>query len=298
MTATKKYHIGGLKVLSGLDLEIEESHFTDHDIEIREGRVDFFDKRSNELPRYEFNKEDFFLNVDEIAKFSVHNGESIIVDINKEATSDIYKLFLKGSAWGALLHQRGILPFHASSVEYEGEGVMICGLSGAGKSTLSYNLMQRGANYLCDDITAVKDSYIQPSHVSIKLWKQALRSLNKDHKGLKQIRPEMDKYYFIPEKRNNLAIEIKHIYIIQIDKKSEEVKILSPRGLKKVNILNKQIYRKKFIKGHPEIEKQHTDAIFKLANNSNIRIVRRPDICDINKLTEAVIKDINQQKQK
>jgi hypothetical protein len=298
MLNNKKYHIGGLKVLSEVDLEIQESQFTTPDIHIKEGVVNFFDKRSDQLPRFEFSRDNFYLKVDDIAKFSVHNGKTIVVDKFNTNPNNLYKLFLKGSAWGALLHQRGALPFHASSVEYNDEGIMICGKSGNGKSTLSYNLMQHGANYLCDDITAIKNGKIQPSHVSIKLWEHALTSLGKDYSNLNKIRPELDKYYFIPENKKDTPINIKHIYIIAIDKSAESVKIAEPKGLNKFNVLKSQIYRKQFIENNTNIIKHYSDIIFNLSQNSRIRIIYRPEKCDINLLTKAVIQDINNQKAK
>lgn len=46
-------------------------------------------------------------------------------------------------------------PFHASSVSYKGQGVLILGKSGAGKSTLALELMSRGATLIADDRTVV-----------------------------------------------------------------------------------------------------------------------------------------------
>jgi len=49
-----------------------------------------------------------------------------------------------GSAMGALLRQRNILPFHGSYVEVDGEGVIFVGPSGIGKSAIAGGFHKRG----------------------------------------------------------------------------------------------------------------------------------------------------------
>lgn len=47
------------------------------------------------------------------------------------------------------------LQFHASSLEVDGQGVILPGHSGSGKSTLATGLVKRGWNYLCDEFALV-----------------------------------------------------------------------------------------------------------------------------------------------
>ena len=51
--------------------------------------------------------------------------------------------------------QRGDILFHGSCVYRNNKSFLICGESGAGKSTLTSELINRGAQYLTDDITPV-----------------------------------------------------------------------------------------------------------------------------------------------
>lgn len=288
----RRYHIGGLKVSSEIDLEIEECDFDIGDVVIKKGDISFYDGLEDESFAFEFSKKDFYMKLEDIAQYSVHKGETIIVDKRTDDDSSYYKMFIKGSAWGALLHQRNILPFHASSVLYKNKGVMICGVSGGGKSTLSYNMVKNGASYLCDDITAVRDFEIQPSHVSIKLWEDALKSLNEDYTDLMQIRSDINKYFFVPKNKCDETVGIDNIYILVPDKEIDSIEISTPSALAKINILRSQIYRYGFVDKDFEILKRYNDIIFKIAQRAKIRVVRRPEKCDINELTEAVINDI------
>ena len=50
---------------------------------------------------------------------------------------------------------RGMLPLHASAVEWAGRAVLIAGPAGAGKSTLSAGMIARGARLIGDDLTVI-----------------------------------------------------------------------------------------------------------------------------------------------
>jgi hypothetical protein len=57
---------------------------------------------------------------------------------------------------GVLLHQRAVLPLHASSIAFGGCAVAFAGRPGAGKSTIAAALVQAGHRLLSDDITAIR----------------------------------------------------------------------------------------------------------------------------------------------
>jgi len=65
------------------------------------------------------------------------------------------RLFLLGSAIGALMHQRGLLVLHGSTVKVGDECVVFLGSSGVGKSTLATQLRHRGYACLGDDVCAI-----------------------------------------------------------------------------------------------------------------------------------------------
>jgi hypothetical protein len=140
----------------------------------------------------------FWMEVPGIVRLLVTDGTEIAVDILDNATDGEVRAYLLGSAMGALLHQRGLLPLHASAVEIGGRAIAFIGTSGAGKSTMALHMNARGHPLICDDICAVDMSgtipVVWPGLCNLKLWRDALTSTGRAPDGLEQVLPTLDKY--------------------------------------------------------------------------------------------------------
>lgn len=133
---------------------------------------------------------------------------------------NVIRSFLLGSAMGALLHQRGLLPLHASAVEMDGAAVIFSGTSGAGKSTMALHLVRRGHRLLCDDICAVDFSTgsprLWPGLVNLKLWRTSLDTVGADHAGLQPVLPTMDKYKLpVPEVADYRSFPLARFFLLE-----------------------------------------------------------------------------------
>ena len=122
----------------------------------------------------------------------MENGSEITIEPTKDATSEELQLFLIGSVFGALIHQRGMLPIHGSAVLFKGKAVVFTGVSGAGKSTLAMGLAQRGYSVLADDISVItkradNTPVLYPGYPQMKLWGDSLDKLGKNSDDLKTV---------------------------------------------------------------------------------------------------------------
>lgn len=116
--------------------------------------------------------------VQDVARFRIRNGDTILVDTYPECRESRLGVFLMGSCMGAILHQRGFLPLHGSCVTDGTRSILITGDSGAGKSTLAAEFLSRGWKLLTDDVCAVYNidgtPMVQSSYPSQKLWQDSL----------------------------------------------------------------------------------------------------------------------------
>ena len=113
-----------------------------------------------------------------VGRFRISAGRDIVIDPAPGASERNLRLFLLGSAFGALLHQRGVLPLHANAVVLDGRAIAFMGASGSGKSTLAAWFQDRGRNVLADDVCAVTVErgipYALPGVPRLRLWRDAL----------------------------------------------------------------------------------------------------------------------------
>jgi hypothetical protein len=134
--------------------------------------------------------------VEGVADFLVEQGRHITVAPLLSADSSDVRLFLLGSGFGYLCHQRGVVPVHAATIEIDGEAVSFSGPSGAGKSTLADAFARRGHRVLSDDVSPVDTTrgLILPSLQRIRLWADALDNAGFDTATLERCRTGLEKY--------------------------------------------------------------------------------------------------------
>lgn len=140
--------------------------------------------------------------VDDIARYRIEQGRTIRVEPYPGADAGDVRLFLLGTAIGALLHQQGRLPLHVCAVAVDGGAHAFCGESGAGKSTLAAAFHQRGLPVLCDDVgLAVPGpdgaALFYPGFPRIKLWQDALDHFDIDNVPLIRDQTRADKYHLM-----------------------------------------------------------------------------------------------------
>ena len=86
---------------------------------------------------YEVQPGIFRLAVQGVAQYRVEEGSRIFIEPLPDVPLEKVRLFLLGSAMGALLYQRGLFPLHGSAVETPWGAMIFVGAQGAGKSTLA-----------------------------------------------------------------------------------------------------------------------------------------------------------------
>lgn len=144
--------------------------------------------------------------IDRIARFRVEHGKSICVDrrpmLTRDATPDEgdLRVYLLGTAMGALLHQKHWMPLHISAVETPSGVWGFTGKSGAGKSTLAAWLHYRyDWKLVSDDVGVIKPEErvptLYPGPPRLKLWKDALECLGIERQGLVRDLTRTEKFH-------------------------------------------------------------------------------------------------------
>lgn len=248
-------------------------------IEIATGKREVFEPLYSD-EYYRLTQREFSMNVPGVAWFYASDGEFVSVMPRPGADISSVELYLNGSVYGAILHQRKIMPLHGSCFTYEGLGVMICGSTGAGKSSLTASFCLSGAEFLTDDVTPilVKDSepLIWALSDRIKLWNDTLKQLEQEEGGLNRVDPGWEKFYYPMDEAGGKTVRLDLIYILEI-KTTGDTEFEELSGSSKFTVLRNEIYRIEFLQGMPENEPVYFQNVVDISNRVRVFRVQRPE---------------------
>ncbi len=198
---------------------------------------------------YEVRPGFFRMAVRGVALYLVEEGARISIVPLVGASQEQLRLFLLGSAMGALLYQRGLFPLHGSAVETSWGAMIFVGAQGAGKSTLASEFHRQGYRVLSDDVCAVarkaKKLEVLPALAQFRLLADAYERLG----APRNARFDVDKFVvpmgegYCPEPVPLGAIHI----LAERDIDAPEFAVL--RGFDRVQRLLENLYRPQYLKG-------------------------------------------------
>lgn len=233
--------------------------------------------------RFQATSNEFLLTVDNIARYHVVQGKTITISPCPGVEEREVRLFLLGSVFGALFHQKGLFPLHGSAVEVEDGCVVFCGASGLGKSTTAGTMVKRGYGFHADDICVIsltgsgkdRTPVVLPAFPHLKLWENTLKKSGGDCSQYSRVKSNINKYSIpVPDQFTGIPLSLKKIYILTPHEKND-ITIEPITGMDKLIILKQNTYRLNYING------MDTQRVFfkfaaEVANQVKVSRVLRP----------------------
>jgi hypothetical protein len=250
------YRIAGLRVSSALELSgaASASASGPSDVTIRYGDVEASGLiRDGARSGWRADPEGYVLAVQGVGGYRVTGGDSIEVDPVRGAQLSDLALFLLGSAFGALWHQRGMLALHASAVLTDAGAMAFAGPSQTGKSTLAAYLTRRGLPLVTDDVAVVTPipaggSAIWPGPGRIKLWRDGIERLGEATERLTKAGGRRDKYHMpvgtVDAQGAEAPVRLARLYVVS---NADDLSIERLVGLEAVEAVAAQTYREQFV---------------------------------------------------
>lgn len=240
----------------------------------------------------EINQQEFTLDVEDVAWFYVADGNSIEIMLYPGYSSSSVELFLNSSIYAAILHQRKILPLHASCFSYDEKNILVCGDSGAGKSSLTVAFCQAGSDFITDDVSPIFFENSLPSVLSlsdrVKLWDDALQQLNIDIRKLGKIQEDIEKFYLPLGTSTRSLFPLHIIFILQVHEAITTVRFEPVKGGEKLSLLRTQIYKPEMLPGMPDNDIIYFQQLTAICNSVTIVKVIRPSNLRIQHLMDEV----------
>jgi hypothetical protein len=195
-----------------------------------------------------YNGKDVLLEIPDVGRFLLCAGKEILIDLEPHSDDHELRAVLLGAVFGALCHQRGITPLHASAIDLADGCVAFVGTSGAGKSTVAATLARRGYEIITDDECFLQlgtngDVQTWPGISRIRLWEDTRAALGFSGPGVQQLIRGSNKY-FVPVRppRNPIqARPLRRVY--QLDRAPNGVaEVTRLQGADAVDVLMQNVY--------------------------------------------------------
>ena len=276
-----KYRAFGLDIQSDFEIpELPAEKFNAADVKISYGEnpAALTDPRGRGV-LYQAKKDDFLFRLDTVGSYRVQLGKKITIERLNNASDEEVRLFLLGSAFGAMIQQRDLLPFHGSTVVKDNKAYVIGGVSGAGKSSLAATLVKRGYSLLADDISVIKTNedkvMVCPGIPHLKLWEDVMKKLEEDFSRYPKVRPQLLKYRkpagpeFI-----NQSMELQSITVLS-SRNTPGFETETVRGVEKFNLLKNNTYRYQYLEGLDKTV-HHFRLTTDIAARSHVYRLKRP----------------------
>lgn len=276
------YRICGLSV--GADLELPgllglAEQVATPDVVVRSGPVPAtLDDASYTGPTWQIAGKHFLLSIPDVARFLLKEGREIVYEL--EAGGDIsdVPIFVLGTAFGILLHQRDQIVLHASAVRVNGKAVLFCGHSGAGKSTLAAALAQHGYPLMNDDVCAITlvngTPTVQSDGRQLKLWEQAIERLTLADRRGDRVRTRLEKFYVEPREVSSDPLPIGAVYALRETRPPHTTGIERPNVVDSALLLRRNAYRPLIVRRF-EQKASYFHAAAAMANSAGIYYLTR-----------------------
>lgn len=251
------------------------------------------------MESYEVKPDHLLLRIPSVASYHVSHGRQIVVDAPRTSNEHDVRVFLLGTCFGALLHQRGLLVLHASGIGSDHGAAVFAGGSGAGKSTLLAELMRRGRKMMVDDVCALTfdesaEPIVMPSYPRSRMWSDAAAQLAIDVAGLPRTRAHMDKYERqVPEQFWDRVAPVRRIYHLA-GSNGDALSLSAVEPLAVIRTVLDNTYRKTLLDGLG-MRRHHFDLASAVARAVPVRCVIRPtDGFRLAELADLILSDLEE----
>jgi hypothetical protein len=214
-----RYRLFGLSISSQVPLPelVAVAGTGEADVHVTVGKIA---ERRATAPGMYVDGDEALLVIPGAGRFLTRGGREMLVEPAPGVSPRNLRLYLLGSAFGAILHQRGLLPLHANAVVVEGQAIGFMGHPGAGKSTLAAWFHDHGFEVLADDVCVVTTGpdgrpLAHPGIPRLRLWREALEAGGRDASAYERSFDDMDKYTVPTDLERILpAVPLSHLYLL------------------------------------------------------------------------------------
>lgn len=225
----------------------------------------------------------------------IEGGNKITYEILPGANLKYVNSYFVGWMMAIVAFQKGQTAVHCSALSDENGVIMISGESGAGKSTLCAHFLERGFDFMADDIavTEIKDgkAIAYPTFPYQKLCRNVVDAKGLDYRNLIYVDEDKDKFLVPVKNRFNDKPTSVNCLIFLARNNKEEVICRELSGIEKFIICNKATFFNRLF-GNENMPAKAGALCLDLASTIRAYVISRPDGIDtqseVNRLADEI----------
>lgn len=237
------------------------------------------------------SQREYALQVPGVGSYYAADGHRVFFHAQPGADPKWVRLYLNSQVLVALLHQRKIINFHASSFIYNRLGVMVLGETGAGKSSLTLAFALQDGGFLTDDLTPVvfegPAPMIMPLHRNVKLRKDTAAQLGIDHRQLTDAESGTGKKYYSLQPVQYSPYPL-HIILLVNPSEIASPAFTTPPPAERFALLRSEVCSWEILAGMPETEASYMQQLAATVQDTEFIRIERPAEISINDLFVSV----------
>ncbi len=281
---TFSYRISGLSVRSEIDLPgviAIPASAAAPDVTIRRAQIPAaLEGASDHGPTWAIAGDRFLFQIPGVARFLLTAGRDIAFEEDADTPAHDVAIFLIGTVFGTLLHQRDHIVLHASAVRVNGKAVLFCGASGAGKSTIAAALGRRGYDFVSDDVCAITlDAagvpMVQPDGRQLKLWAETIGQLELAGARGQPVRNRLEKFYVEPGQAFAQALPMGAVYALRETRPPKRDGIERPNIVDAALVIRRNAYRPRLVVALQQ-KTQYFQSAVNIATKAGVFFFTRP----------------------
>ena len=229
--------------------------------------------------------------------YLIQNGNEIIVKLKDGFTYETVSAWILGYALSMALLQKGIMTIHCSALSTGNNAILISGTPGAGKSSLAGKLLENGLKLMADDVAGIhfkdNDCMVYPAFPFQKLCSNEIEKRGLEKSNLIYINEDKDKY-LVPVKEifESEPKKLQYFFFI-VKAQVDRLTISQMTGFDCFMAIKENLFLHRLIGGTWESKPQVINACMKIAANSKIYLVFRPENKDtLDELCDEITKII------
>ncbi len=208
-----------------------------------------------------------------VGRFLARDATTIEYCTETGADPAAVEALIRGGILGALIHQRGELPLHATALIAPDRtfAIALAGHSGAGKSTIAYELTRRGWMLVSDDLTRVTIDdgrpVAWPGRSRLRLTANSCVHFGIDT-ALLEPAPNWPDKFVLELPRWNEPVPLASV--ICLERVDGELRLTTLRGAAALALLTEQTYRIHYVSALGMIE-SHLKLIAATASSAKVK---------------------------